>query len=59
MILKRQKASDIMYIKKNAALWQVFYNGGNVALYSSLSRARCIDFVKQNDTFILANSPKE
>lgn len=41
-----------MYIKRNAALWQVFYNGGSVAIYSSLSRQRCIDFVT-------ANSPKE
>lgn len=39
-------------IKRNMALWQVFYIGGKVAVYSSLSRARCIDFVK-------SNSPKE
>lgn len=45
-----------MHIKKQCALWVVYYIGGNVAIYTSLSKARCRDFVKQNDTFILANS---
>lgn len=32
-------------IRKNAALWQVFHRSGGKALFSSLSKARCNDWL--------------
>lgn len=32
-------------IRKNAALWQVFHRAGGKALFSSLSKARCNDWL--------------
>lgn len=32
-------------ICKNAALWQVYHRAGGKALFSSLSRARCNDWL--------------
>lgn len=32
-------------LRKNSALWQVFHRAGGKALFSSLSKARCNDWL--------------
>lgn len=36
---------DQYILRKNAALWQVYHRAGGKALFSSLSKARCNDWL--------------
>jgi len=49
-------------IRKNCALWQVFYAGSTIVQFSSLQRARCSDWIAFNTHVLPAdsfNSPQQ
>ena len=43
-------------IRKRAALYQVFFANGVVPIYSSISRARCRDFISEQELAELSQS---